>query len=98
MSTLTPSSLGPVLELPSTFDNEIGERIEALLRGSGYSELKHIACDHEEGVLTLHGEVSSHFLKQMAQTVAIKAAARHRVNNRLRVSPRLAVLCSRPRS
>jgi osmotically-inducible protein OsmY len=32
-------------------------------------ELRRLACDFHEGVLTLHGRVSSFYLKQVAQTL-----------------------------
>jgi len=37
------------------------------LRNSGYQELRLVSCDFHEGVLTLRGQVSSFFLKQVAQ-------------------------------
>ena len=52
--------------------SSIGQLALRSLRESGYYSLKHISCDCRKRVVTLHGRVSSFYMKQLAQTIAGK--------------------------
>ena len=58
------------------------------LRTSGYPELHCIECDFHEGVLTLRGQVSTFYLKQVAQTLTRELEGVGEINNRLEVAAR----------
>jgi osmotically-inducible protein OsmY len=66
-----------------------GHRLSAerRLRSSGYLALRGIRCACEGGVLSLHGCVPSHYLKQVAQAIADEVEGVHRVDNQIRVLP-----------
>lgn len=78
------SSLVPV-EIPSA----IVARAEQALRNNGYALLKEIRCTFHEGILVLHGQLPSFFLKQLAQSCVIGLPGVVQVLNRTEVvSPR----------
>ncbi len=47
-----------------------------------------MTCDYANGVLTLHGDVETYFLKQVAQESIAKLDSIERVNNLIRVPDR----------
>ena len=55
------------------------------LRNSGYHELRLVSCDFHEGVLTLRGQVSSFYLKQVAQELIRRLDGAEEINNHLEV-------------
>jgi osmotically-inducible protein OsmY len=55
------------------------------LRNSGHQELRLVSCDFHEGVLTLRGQVSSFYLKQVAQELIRRLDGAEEVNNHLEV-------------
>ena len=57
------------------------------LRQSCYPEVRGVACDSHEGVLTLRGRVSSYYMKQVVQTVVFGMDGVGVVNNRVEVTP-----------
>jgi osmotically-inducible protein OsmY len=59
--------------------------VERRLRSSGYLALRRIHCACEGGVLSLHGCVPSHYLKQVAQAIADEVEGVDRVDNQIRV-------------
>jgi osmotically-inducible protein OsmY len=61
------------------------ESVEQRLRASGYLALRRIDCDCEceGGVVCLRGCVPSHYLKQVAQTIAAAVDGVRRVDNRI---------------
>jgi osmotically-inducible protein OsmY len=60
---------------------------EALSRrgNSGYHELGLVSCSFQKGVLTLRGQVSSFYLKQVAQELIRRLEGAEEVNNHLEV-------------
>lgn len=87
-------------ELPvALIDAEIGclslvtQRAQAKLAGSPYPPLRRLFCVESKGVLTLRGEVSSFFHKQMAQAAMLEIPGVEEISNQVRVieagSPRL---------
>jgi len=82
-------------QLPPLREQEIGRSKENLLvqaeaqlrlRTSGYRQLQLVSCEFHEGVLTLRGEVSSFYLKQLAQTFTCGLDGVGEINNRLEVA------------
>jgi osmotically-inducible protein OsmY len=63
---------------------------EQRLEASGYLALRRIQCDCLGGVLCLRGCVPSHYLKQVAQEIAVGVEGVRRVDNQLRVLPAVA--------
>lgn len=67
----------------------IGERVAAALRASAYAPLKKLGCriveGEEAGVVELTGTLPTFFLKQMAQSIALRVKHVHRVENGIRV-------------
>jgi osmotically-inducible protein OsmY len=63
----------------------VQEEAHMLFQHSPYRELWNIACEYQEGVLTLEGCVPSFFLKQVAQTIAQQVDRVETVNNCLEV-------------
>jgi osmotically-inducible protein OsmY len=59
---------------------------EARLRKSAYVELRRVACEYHEGALTLHGRVSSYYLKQLAQSLVSELEGVLELNNQLDVN------------
>lgn len=59
---------------------------QSRLRRSGYPELRLIACEFHQRVLTLRGRVSTFYLKQVAQTAVSDLADVGEINNRLEVA------------
>lgn len=39
------------------------------LRSSSYRQTRHVRCEFHDGVLTLHGRVSSYYIKQLVQAL-----------------------------
>jgi hypothetical protein len=58
-----------------------------LLRCSGYRELRDVDCEYRDGGVVLRGQVSTYYLKQLAQAVLLSSPAVVRVNNLLDVPP-----------
>ena len=68
------------------FPQVIQADAQARLRKSGYHELHLISCEYHEGLLTLHGHVSTFHLKQVAQTLIRDLDGVGEINNRLEVA------------
>ena len=51
----------------------------------GYQQLNNIECEVDGGVLILSGKLKSFYLKQIAQTVAMKIPGVESVQNRIEV-------------
>jgi osmotically-inducible protein OsmY len=59
----------------------IVDKAHRYLNSSHYSELRRLACDFHDGVLTIHGRVSSFYMKQLAQTIVRKIAGVRQIVN-----------------
>ena len=66
---------------------EVESQAQSQLGRSGYAELKQITCHYDEsnGMLTLQGQVSSYYTKQVAQEAVRGVAQVERVDNRIAV-------------
>ena len=58
---------------------------EAAIRQARSGELRSVSCDFHHGVLTLRGQVSSYYLKQLAQELIRAMAPGGQVDNKLSV-------------
>ena len=59
--------------------------VEGRFRQSGYLALRDITCEVQGGVLSLRGRLSSFYLKQIAQAIAIEADGVRAVINEIEV-------------
>ena len=66
--------------------DDTAERAWQHIANSPYRELQRISCATDNGVLVLNGQVSSFYLKQVAQEIARKAEGVHAIANRLEVA------------
>jgi osmotically-inducible protein OsmY len=66
------------------------------LRHSAYPQLWKITCEFYQGLLTLHGVVSSYFFKQLAQAAVAEVREVDEVANHLEV--RYAALASKEKT
>ena len=64
---------------------DVAQDAEARLHQSPYIELRRVACEFDQGVLTLRGRVPSYYLKQMAQALLDKLEGVLRLDNQLDV-------------
>ena len=60
-------------------------QVVGCLRTSPYRELAGVRCRIHRGVATLEGEVSSYYLKQIAQSIACRVSGVVRVLNQIHV-------------
>jgi hypothetical protein len=68
-----------------TFSTEIANVCQALLL-SPYRSLRHVSCDLARDTLVLRGTVTPYYLKQLAQTIALKSTPTLAVRNEISVS------------
>lgn len=64
---------------------EVENRVIAAFRGLGYLQLACIDCHVADGTAYLRGEISSFYLKQIAQSVALNIRGVHQVKNQIQV-------------
>jgi hypothetical protein len=69
----------------SLISNQIANVCHALLQ-SPYRSLRSVSCDVVHDSLVLRGTVTTYYLKQLAQTVALKSTSTLAVRNEIRVS------------
>ena len=70
---------------PMVRSQAVQEAAQARVRQSPYRDVRNVACNFHEGVLTLRGRVSSYYLKQIAQTLVLRMQCVDEVNNRIEV-------------
>ena len=68
-----PSALSPLEQLQETFVQ------------LGYPQLQALHCSVKDGILQMTGELESFYLKQVAQSVAIKSLGPNFVRNQIEV-------------
>ncbi len=62
------------------------EAAESRLRRNSYLALQNVSCEYHDGVLFLHGWVSTYYLKQVACSVVADLEGVHRVVDQIDVS------------
>lgn len=72
----------PQGELPGL---SIDQEVACRLRRSGYLALRDVSCDVRGGMLSLHGRLPTHYLKQVAQAIAVEVEGVTSVVNRIDV-------------
>jgi hypothetical protein len=58
---------------PSFDAKNLGQRLRASFRESPYHELRRLECDACDGALTVRGQLSSYYLKQLAVCLVQRA-------------------------
>jgi osmotically-inducible protein OsmY len=61
------------------------QRIQSTFERLGYSQLSAIHCSTEGDRIRLHGQLDSFYLKQVAQSVAMKVAGTSQIQNEINV-------------
>jgi osmotically-inducible protein OsmY len=76
----------------SLMENEIptanrcaAEAVQRAMRSSAYRSLSRIGVSTSQGRVVLAGRVSSYYLKQLAQTLAMRVCGRVEVKNEVQV-------------
>ena len=83
---MPPQEHGP---LPGPPRPHLLDLAEDRLASSSHLFLRHVRCDAQGGVVSLHGKVPSFYLKQTAQALLQSLEGVDRIDNRLVVvSPR----------
>ena len=59
--------------------------VRSKLQQSCYQQVQRVSSEFHEGVLTLRGQVSSFYLKQIVQTLVLKVDGVEEINNRVDV-------------
>ncbi len=77
----------PLRRRRTRVDKTIKEQLEQQFRSTPYRELFRTISHFDRGVATLDGEVSSFYLKQIAQTLAKRVPGVHTVVNHIAVRP-----------
>jgi hypothetical protein len=75
----------PPASEPKAKSEVVESAIHRMLGQSSYRALHRVRCEYSQGVLTLHGQVPSYYLKQLAQEMAKRIAHGKVINNLLRV-------------
>jgi hypothetical protein len=70
---------------PSGASESLGAAVLAALRGSGYRVLRDVRCEVRGRSVVLSGVVPSYYLKQVAQSLALRVAQGQEVLNAVEV-------------
>lgn len=79
-------STEPLVVVPTRADDGVKAEILKQLAKRGHPSLRCIACEFDSGVLTLSGQLSNFYLKQLAQEVVSGVAQVRQVINRIEVA------------
>ena len=82
------SSSDCLMNLPSNArrrEEDLGAAVDFCLQRSAYLELRRVECRLHEGILTLAGNVSSHYLRQVAQATVQRVHGVEAIDNQLTV-------------
>ncbi|MCC7334191.1 MAG: BON domain-containing protein [Pirellulaceae bacterium] len=60
-------------------------KVTRMLGNSPYSELRSANCEYHDGTVVLNGQVSSFYLKQLAQALVARVTPSSRIRNQLQV-------------
>lgn len=67
------------------FDLRLREQVLKALRATGYPSLFRLRCEVEDGIVELQGEASTFYLKQLAQSTALRVPQIRGVTNLIEV-------------
>jgi osmotically-inducible protein OsmY len=67
-------------------DGELTDEIAQALEATGYLRLCGVRIQAQDGVVVLHGQVPSHYLKQIAQSAAMAVAGVRQLQNEIAVT------------
>src|SRR5438093_5624110 len=67
-------------------DLPLEDKLRLALSATGYSTLRHIGVDHDNGHMVMRGRVPTYFLKQLAQSIAASFPGVHFVDNHIEVA------------
>jgi len=67
-------------------DHQLEDELHHALSATGYSTLRHIGVDHDNGHVVLRGRVPTYFLKQLAQSIAASFPGVQVVDNNIEVA------------
>ncbi len=74
--------------LIATMDDVVAVAAESKLLSSRYPEIRRVSCGFREGTLTLRGQVSRYYLKQIAQSVVSQLVGVVEIDNQVHVVAR----------
>ncbi|MFO0820525.1 MAG: BON domain-containing protein [Pirellulales bacterium] len=75
-----PEAIAPRLK-----DIRLADRVECALLATGYSALRNVRVTVDARIVVLGGQVSSYYLKQVAQATAQAVPGAHQIRNDLHV-------------
>jgi osmotically-inducible protein OsmY len=79
----------PTQTLTETLEDlDLTGRVERALHATGYGALRHIEVTVQARIVTLAGRVSGYYLKQVAQTAALKVPGIRQIRNDVAVVSR----------
>jgi osmotically-inducible protein OsmY len=67
-------------------NNDLGQRVHLTMQRLGYTELNTVKCSSYEGHIRLRGTLKSFYLKQVAQSIAMKTPGVRKVINEIDVA------------
>lgn len=83
MSTEPQTAARPAVTCRAAKDEHSCREVELILRASSHCELRQVTCRFQNGTATLTGQVSSYYLKQIAQTIVHQLPQVTRIDNQL---------------
>jgi hypothetical protein len=84
MAPLVLSPTSPQIS-PAVRTPDIDRTVEAAFRRNSYLALRDLSCVAEGGVVYLHGQLPTYYLKQVAQELAAGVSGVRRVINRIEI-------------
>ena len=84
-TTTMPESESQTSQNQPASAESLEQQVRASFEQLGYAQLQALGCSVESGMLRLTGELESFYLKQVAQSVAIKIMGPHNVHNLIEV-------------
>lgn len=83
---LASATVSPAIQSARPIHLEVVDLVKKRLAACPYARLRNIQCRYYEGVLTLTGEVSTYYAKQVAQEWIRHLKQVEKIDNCLRVS------------
>ncbi len=84
LTAVAPSRTAEVLAT-ETLENLVVENAQVALKSRLFHQSQHITCEFREGLLLLHGRVSSYYQKQLAQEAVRRLDAVDQILNHIEV-------------